>query len=81
MIGSYALLEPFKSDLKMNKVIPFYHNKSAGRCMLVCYDCESKKEQEQFKAVRGLAKKVSAELHKLKIEHVSIVASKEFTSN
>ena len=42
---------------------------------------DAKKEQEQLKSVRGLAKKVSAELHKLKIHHVAIVASKEFTAN
>ena len=81
MIGTYALSAPFLADLKMKKILPFYHPKSGGRCMLVYYENCSSFERNKLNSVRDLAKKVSESLHNLKIKKVSIFASKEFTAN
>ena len=62
LVGPQATHQAFKDDLKMNKIVTFYHSTTGVRCVLVVDDSDSEKEENHIKTVRGLAKKVIGEL-------------------
>jgi leucyl aminopeptidase len=67
--------EHFIADLKLSKVQLVYLPKNGQRCLLALVDSKADDSTEHQKGVRGLAKSVIAQLHKLKILKADIIAS------